>query len=180
MKENKFRKGQIKMIKDYMKKQIVVQAMVWTGENSEELEDFIGHVCIGQDFYFDEDRNLFIVTLEGDHRADIGAYIIKGVKGEFYPCQPDIFEMSYEEVTQKQAIGYINDEWKRNRNFSTALDWLKQGAKTTRKEWKEMETYIYYDEKTGKTIYTNGLTETEWIPTSSDILENDWEIYEEE
>ena len=49
-----------------------------------------------------------------------------------------------------------------------------------RKEWKEMETYIYYDEKTGKTIYTNGLTETEWIPTSSDILENDWEIYEEE
>ena len=81
---------------------------------------------------------------------------------------------------QNQAIGFINDEWKRNRSFSTASNWLKQGAKVARKEWKEMETYIYYDEKTGKTIYTNGLTETEWIPTSSDILENDWEIYEEE
>ena len=90
------------------------------------------------------------------------------------------FEMSYEEVTQKQAIGYINDEWKRNRSFPTATYWLKQGAKVARKEWKEMETYIYYDEKTENTIYTNGLTETEWIPTSSDILENDWEIYEEE
>lgn len=73
-----------------------------------------------------------------------------------------------------------NDEWKRNGSFSTALDWLNVGYKVTRKEWKEMETYIYYDEKTENTIYTNGLTETEWIMTSSDILENDWEIYEEE
>ena len=81
---------------------------------------------------------------------------------------------------QNQAIGFINDEWKRNRSFPTASNWLKQGAKVARKEWKEMETYIYYDEKTGKAIYTNDLTETEWFPTSSDILENDWEIYEEE
>ena len=78
-----------------------------------------------------------------------------------------------DKIRQNQAIGFINDEWKRNRSFSTASNWLKQGAKVARKEWKEMETYIYYDEKTGKTIYTNGLTETEWIPTSSDILEND-------
>ena len=165
------------MVKDYMKKKIAVQAMVWTGDNPEDLKQFMED----QGYYFnDEDCGLYIETLEGDHKANTGDYIIKGVKGEFYPCKPDIFEMSYEEVTQKQAIGYINDEWKRNRNFSTALDWLKQGAKTTRKEWKEMETYIYYDEKTENTIYTNGLTETEWIPTSSDILENDWEIYEEE
>ena len=39
-----------------------------------------------------------IRTLEGDHRARKGDYIIKGVKGELYPCKPDIFEMTYEKV----------------------------------------------------------------------------------
>ena len=37
-----------------------------------------------------------IPTLEGIHQADIGDYIIKGVKGEFYPCKPDIFKQTYE------------------------------------------------------------------------------------
>lgn len=39
-----------------------------------------------------------IETLEGVHRADLGDFIIKGVKGEFYPCKPDIFAMTYEAV----------------------------------------------------------------------------------
>ena len=41
---------------------------------------------------------LVIPTLEGDHIANQGDWIIKGVKGEFYPCKPDIFEMTYEAV----------------------------------------------------------------------------------
>lgn len=41
---------------------------------------------------------LVIPTLEGDHIADFDDYIIKGVKGEFYPCKPDIFEETYEKV----------------------------------------------------------------------------------
>ena len=39
---------------------------------------------------------LIIKTLEGDHRADVNDWIIRGVKGELYPCKPDIFEMTYE------------------------------------------------------------------------------------
>jgi hypothetical protein len=39
-----------------------------------------------------------IFTLEGTMRADIGDYIIRGVEGEFYPCKPDIFKLTYEEV----------------------------------------------------------------------------------
>lgn len=39
---------------------------------------------------------LVIKTLEGNHLANIGDYIIKGVAGEFYPCKPDIFEKTYE------------------------------------------------------------------------------------
>lgn len=41
---------------------------------------------------------LVIPTLEGDHRADRGDWIIRGVKGEFYPCKPDIFEATYDVV----------------------------------------------------------------------------------
>jgi len=39
---------------------------------------------------------LTVKTLEGDHRADKGDWIIRGVKGELYPCKPDIFAMTYE------------------------------------------------------------------------------------
>lgn len=40
-----------------------------------------------------------IDTLEGTHRANRGDWVIKGVKGELYPCKPDIFTMTYEEVS---------------------------------------------------------------------------------
>ena len=45
-----------------------------------------------------EEREIEIPTLEGDMRAVIGDWIIQGVKGEYYPCKPDIFEETYEEV----------------------------------------------------------------------------------
>jgi hypothetical protein len=41
-----------------------------------------------------------IPTLEGNHQANIGDWIIKGVKGEFYPCKPDIFELTYEPTSE--------------------------------------------------------------------------------
>lgn len=40
----------------------------------------------------------YIATLEGSHKVSNGDYVIKGVKGEFYPCKPDIFKMTYEAV----------------------------------------------------------------------------------
>ncbi len=44
------------------------------------------------------DEGLIIHTLEGDHLANYGDWIIKGVKDEFYPCKPDIFNETYEPV----------------------------------------------------------------------------------
>ena len=41
----------------------------------------------------------YIETLEGDHHVQAGDWIIKGVKGEFYPCKPDIFELTYEAIS---------------------------------------------------------------------------------
>lgn len=43
-------------------------------------------------------RGIIIPTLEGEHLASPGDWIIKGIAGEFYPCKPDIFANSYEEV----------------------------------------------------------------------------------
>lgn len=45
---------------------------------------------------YQTDKEVVIHTLEGDMKADIGDYIITGVKGEQYPCKPDIFEATYE------------------------------------------------------------------------------------
>ena len=47
----------------------------------------------------------WIATLEGGHVVSAGDWIITGVKGERYPCKPDIFEMTYEAVTNDRAGG---------------------------------------------------------------------------
>jgi len=77
----------------YRKKPVIVDAIQWTGENEKEVESFL--VLGGA--WFDKDSNFLIIrTLEGDIYADKGDYIIRGIKGEFYSCKPDIFEETYE------------------------------------------------------------------------------------
>ncbi len=76
----------------FRKKPIVIEAIMWTGENASEVQDFIG------DFGYVKGRYVDIGTLEGLMVASPGDWIIKGIKDEFYPCKPDIFEATYEEV----------------------------------------------------------------------------------
>ena len=47
---------------------------------------------------YQTDKEMIIHTLEGDMKADVGDYIITGLKGEQYPCKPDIFEMKYDKI----------------------------------------------------------------------------------
>ena len=82
----------------YYKKPVVVEAVQWTGENMAEICFFTG-ICGGE---LIKDGELYIKTLEGVHHASIGDYIIKGIKGEFYPCKPDIFEKTYEMVGERE------------------------------------------------------------------------------
>lgn len=49
---------------------------------------------------YQTDQEMIIHTLEGDHHASVGDYIITGVKGEQYPCKPDIFAKTYEPVDE--------------------------------------------------------------------------------
>lgn len=92
----------------FRKKPVVVEAVRWTGSNLEEIRNFVGSDLI-EDYMELFSMNgtlkemlvdIAIDTLEGTMRVDYGDYIIKGVKGEFYPCKPDIFEQTYEEVAK--------------------------------------------------------------------------------
>ena len=63
------------------------------------LKDFCARLqTIRVDYKNKENPTLKINTLEGIMTASVGDYIIKGVQGEFYPCKPDIFEQTYEEI----------------------------------------------------------------------------------
>lgn len=89
----------------YRKKPVVIEAFKWTGD-IEQIEDpqWIIEAIRNKTVWFgvnDEKDNepiIFIDTLEGVHIGNKGDYIIKGVKGELYPCKADIFEMTYVEV----------------------------------------------------------------------------------
>lgn len=72
------------------KKPVVIDAEHYTGENQEFIEHFVGMKLKRQG------DALVIPTLESEHIASPGDYIIKGVKGELYPCKPDIFAATYE------------------------------------------------------------------------------------
>lgn len=96
------------MKRRFVKKPVIIEAIKWTGSNLEELEDFFEvdpykyHKTKGE-YYIDHSRiegGLVIKTLEGEHVASIGDYIIKGVAGEYYPCKPNIFFKTYDLIVE--------------------------------------------------------------------------------
>lgn len=87
----------------YRKKPVIIEAIQFEGNSDRiiEIHEFMGGDTIRVNY---EDKNnpyLKIETLEGIMKASVGDYIIKGVNGEFYPCKPDIFEKTYERVTDE-------------------------------------------------------------------------------
>jgi len=79
----------------FRKKPVEVEAVQWTGSNINELWDVFSVLNVTATTEKNPDW-LIIATLEGDMRADVGDWIIQGVKGELYPCKPDIFDATYE------------------------------------------------------------------------------------
>lgn len=85
----------------FRKKPIEVEAMQFIGDHESafaisQWAEFVGvGTCSVKGYY------LKVFTLEGVMHAQPGDWIIKGVKGEFYPCKPDIFEATYEKVEEQ-------------------------------------------------------------------------------
>jgi len=83
------------LAKKYRKKPVEIEAIRWTGSNISEVKRFMNNAVMA---FNEQNLKISIKTLEGVITASPYDYIIKGVKGEFYPCKPDIFEETYEEV----------------------------------------------------------------------------------
>lgn len=77
----------------FRKKPVVIEAMQFDGT---ALADIAIATWVGEFYVSSDVGGPKIKTLEGDHYVSDGDWIIKGVKGEFYPCKPDIFELTYE------------------------------------------------------------------------------------
>lgn len=84
----------------YRKKPVIIEAIQFKN-NITEIKKFItdnGYIDYKNSNSKDCVPIVVIYTLEGKMIANEGDYIIKGIKGEFYPCKPDIFEATYELV----------------------------------------------------------------------------------
>ena len=77
----------------FRKKPVVIDAVQYNGDNFNVVRQFVG---ISLPLHQLGDDKIGIQTLEGVMTANVGDWIIKGIKGEFYPCKPDIFEKTYE------------------------------------------------------------------------------------
>ncbi|MBV2180939.1 MAG: hypothetical protein KUL86_06845 [Castellaniella sp.] len=113
----------------FTKKPVTISAIRWTGENLRDVIEFTGkHPRWGEWFaswedyerHVREDGQRFkIFTLEGTMVADPDDWIIRGVKGEYYPCKPDIFAATYDAAQQPSAQDREDAERYR---WATALD----------------------------------------------------------
>ena len=80
----------------YIKKPIAVEAIQWTGDNFQEVREFMNDAHVVITMYDD----LIIPTLEGDMKAPKDSWIIRGPMGEYYPCRREVFEETYEPVEE--------------------------------------------------------------------------------
>ena len=91
----------------YRKKPVEIEAVCFNGNNTDEIINFCNKAEECAIAYSSDPADIgrvkkwiIIKTLEGNMKADEGDFIIKGVNGEFYPCKPDIFEKTYDSVTE--------------------------------------------------------------------------------
>jgi hypothetical protein len=114
----------------FRKKPVVIEAIQFqdTAATITAISDFTNQTIKVN--YGPDSPTLTIPTLEGDMTANVGDWIIRGVKGEFYPCKPDIFAATYEQyidTPDPQPIACMS--------FGEAICALKRGLKVCRAGW---------------------------------------------
>ena len=87
----------------YTKKPITIHAMQYTVDNEGEVIAW-AYKLGGEPMIASGGNHITIKTLEGPMIATAGDWVIQGVKGEFYPCKPDIFELTYEPAILFPAV----------------------------------------------------------------------------
>lgn len=99
------------MIKEFKTKPVQIEAAEltpntaadiwgWMDSNNWKGFDITSEIQPDYGWYIDPETGLFYIrTLEGDMKVSLGDFVIKGLRGEFYPCKPDVFHAKYEEVS---------------------------------------------------------------------------------
>ncbi len=86
----------------YTKKPVMIEALQWDGsyESMMKIRETFSDLRCSSTYHQDNNtvQSFVVYTLEGQHVVSPGDFVIKGVKGEFYPCKPDIFELTYDKV----------------------------------------------------------------------------------
>lgn len=82
----------------YRKKPVVIEAVRFDGQDRDTIIRFVGEAAM----VVGRTREVHIKTPEGSMHVSPGDWVIRGVKGEYYPCKPDIFEATYEPVSEAQ------------------------------------------------------------------------------
>ncbi len=122
-------------IKYFRKKPVVVPAIQWTGNNLREVISFTDgppanrteFLRMKWDEYCDlvARDGLKIFTLEGKMSANVGDWILKGLKGEHWPCKKDIFDLTYDEINGEDANAVQKDVI----SLEAAMDIIEKKAK---------------------------------------------------
>jgi hypothetical protein len=89
----------------YVKKPVIIEAVQWTGKNQQELIDFCGSENV--EFEHLESINEYIPvikTMEGNMDCKMFNFVIKGLKGEFYPCDEEIFHLTYDLIQEDEIF----------------------------------------------------------------------------
>lgn len=90
------------MMPRYRKKPIEVEAIRYDTAAVNEVIGWI-HLNGGHAWVIPNTKVLFLETLEGGMRANPGDWIVQGVVGEFYPCNPEVFELTYEKIGDSES-----------------------------------------------------------------------------
>ena len=164
----------------FRKKPVVIEAVQFDGSSTgiAEIQDWMKN---GSHRYApirtqDCGRTFSIPTLEGEHVASPGDWIIKGVAGEFYPCKPAIFEATYESAGSDGM------------NFGAAIAEMQRGKRVSRSGWNGAGLWLEYIPANGVDLafirmsypvhskaYPNG-ARVPWLASQTDMLATDWVI----
>jgi hypothetical protein len=109
------------MIQKYQKKPVTIEAIQFKEESIPTIKDWLGENLLAEARYSSPIHWIYYIkTLEGNMKISDGDFIIKGVKGEFYPCKPDIFYATYDgpvKVLWDHTTGEDDKEWLLPRAF---------------------------------------------------------------
>lgn len=127
------------MIQKYTKKPVTIEAIQFKEETIPTIKEWLGENLVLEPHLSSVHWAYYIVTLEGKMLVSLGDFIIKGVKGEFYPCKPDIFYATYDgpvKVLWDHNTGEYDAEYKK-RDSTTIED-----IRAIQKEIEENERQI--------------------------------------